>query len=370
MTAILKPSAVSDPSSPPRTVFREDASGENRIGVRPAASGDRDAAQEPTRRFGAVIVSYGQHEAAVKLAHCFRAGAVPVVVVETSPIAIDEHTLPTGTTLVQPGNVGYGSAANLGVAVLLQENIVKPPDILLISNGDCSLETSQVTQLLETLSTDVPGHAAYAVAQQSPDGLEPEPMKVFPNARAHLLFIRHKARAWQFASNSSLYPSGAFIAVSSQAFAELGGFDPRFFLYYEETDLFWRLLGEGHSIGLVPEVVVTHHRGSATSRHLALTRFELGRSSALYGRKHDARLWAYSVTYVAYSITLIGAQALRLRPRRVGVAIGRLAGFAFGLLLPRFEPLRYSKLKVAPYVERAEARRRLIESAARAGMGG
>jgi len=54
--------------------------------------------------------------------------------------------------------------------------------------------------------------------------------------------------------------TGACFLVRSRAFAEVGGFDPGFFLYYEDVDLARRLAAAGHRRVLEPELRVVHVR--------------------------------------------------------------------------------------------------------------
>jgi GT2 family glycosyltransferase len=51
---------------------------------------------------------------------------------------------------------------------------------------------------------------------------------------------------------------GASMFIRREVYAELGGFDPDFFLYCEEIDLCLRLRKKGHEIGLVEDVRVRH----------------------------------------------------------------------------------------------------------------
>jgi GT2 family glycosyltransferase len=57
---------------------------------------------------------------------------------------------------------------------------------------------------------------------------------------------------------------GAAAAVRTAAARQVGGFPAEFFLYYEDTDLSWRLGRAGGRIRYVPDAVV-HHLHSATS---------------------------------------------------------------------------------------------------------
>jgi GT2 family glycosyltransferase len=53
----------------------------------------------------------------------------------------------------------------------------------------------------------------------------------------------------------------AAMVISRLAFETVGGFDPMFFIYGEETDLCWRLIRSGGRIVLAPESIVLHDSG-------------------------------------------------------------------------------------------------------------
>jgi hypothetical protein len=59
--------------------------------------------------------------------------------------------------------------------------------------------------------------------------------------------------------------TGAFFIVRREALVKAGLFDPAFFYYYDEVDLFRRIKSAGFRIQYWPEVVVTHI-GQETSR--------------------------------------------------------------------------------------------------------
>lgn len=97
--------------------------------------------------------------------------------------------------------------------------------------------------------------------------------------------------------SDSGYFSGSFFAVPRSAFFSVGGFDERFFLYYEDTDLF-------RSLDSLPRVVcssssITHAQGGATSdKDLALRYSQY--SHVLYINKwmNVPARYAYSALYV------------------------------------------------------------------------
>ncbi len=62
-------------------------------------------------------------------------------------------------------------------------------------------------------------------------------------------------------SASVIHPdwlAGMFLLVSSEAFAKVGGFDEKFYLYYEDVDICWRLRHSGCQIVQDRSVSVIH----------------------------------------------------------------------------------------------------------------
>ncbi|MCU1682255.1 MAG: glycosyl transferase [Amycolatopsis sp.] len=60
-----------------------------------------------------------------------------------------------------------------------------------------------------------------------------------------------------------LFATGSAMFVRAGLFAELGGFDDRFFMFYEDVDLGWRMNLRGWRVRYVPESL-TYHRHHAT----------------------------------------------------------------------------------------------------------
>lgn len=88
---------------------------------------------------------------------------------------------------------------------------------------------------------------------------------------------------------TSTYLSGCCLWMRGRVVQLIGGFDPRFFLYFEDADITRRLALHGATVNL-PIVSVVHHwgRGSYTSFWLTLVNLH---SAWLYFCKWGLRLW-------------------------------------------------------------------------------
>ena len=79
---------------------------------------------------------------------------------------------------------------------------------------------------------------------------------------------------------------GAALMIRRSAFDQLGGFDPRYFLYFEEVDLLRRLTNAGYQTHYAPEITA-HHTGHGSSGAIKSRRLELWLNSRLiYTRQH------------------------------------------------------------------------------------
>ncbi|MFP5361632.1 MAG: glycosyltransferase family 2 protein [Thermoleophilia bacterium] len=141
---------------------------------------------------------------------------------------------------------------------------------------------------------------------------------------------------------------GAAPLLRRRVFDLLGGYEERFFLYYEDVDLAFRAALAGYHALLVPSARVTHRLG-ATTRSMARLRFYVARNS----------MWcAVRCLPALHARVLVRRWRAELavnRPRRYAVfeVAGRLAGVA-GLPRALRERRRIQGRRVVP-VEAIEA---------------
>ncbi len=86
-----------------------------------------------------------------------------------------------------------------------------------------------------------------------------------------------------------LYASGCFMLFRRPIFTKLGGFDERFFMYFEDADITRRAASMGR-VQFVPSARITHHwtRGSHTNWKLMFCTLT---SAARYFNKWGWKLW-------------------------------------------------------------------------------
>ena len=177
------------------------------------------------------------------------------------------------------GNIGYGRANNLVLPKL-------DSDVHLVMNPDIELEPGALVAALEALRDD-PAIGMVAPAVRGMNGEMTHLCKRYPSVWA--LFLRgfaprglreRFARTLHDYEMRDLAPdvkapvplaSGCFMLTRTALFKRLGGFDPRYFMYFEDYDLSLRAAREAPVL-YVPQARIVHRGGDAAAkgaRHIA-----------------------------------------------------------------------------------------------------
>jgi GT2 family glycosyltransferase/glycosyltransferase involved in cell wall biosynthesis len=109
-----------------------------------------------------------------------------------------------------------------------------------------------------------------------------------------------------------LFGTGSALVVRRSAFEQVGGFDERFFMFFEDVDLGWRLWLAGHRVRYVPQALVFH------KHHASMSKLGAWREQFLLER--NALLMMYK-NYDDENLARLLAPALALAVRR-GVVLG------------------------------------------------
>jgi N-acetylglucosaminyl-diphospho-decaprenol L-rhamnosyltransferase len=198
------------------------------------------------------------------------------------------------------GNLGYGTAANFGVKAL-------PAEInwVVVANPDLEFRPGSLDALL-------------AAGDRWPDGGAFGPLirdlagAVYPSARLLPSLgrgIGHGTlgRVWpgnpwtrayrqsdsEVAERTAGWLSGSCQLLRREAFDAVGGFDTRYFMYFEDVDLGDRLGKAGWRNVYVPDAEVVHEGGKATERSSAKMLAAHHHSAYQYlADRHQGPQWA------------------------------------------------------------------------------
>jgi N-acetylglucosaminyl-diphospho-decaprenol L-rhamnosyltransferase len=257
---------------------------------------------------------------------CLRSVAADLASVEWSAVVVDNASTdgsadriesgPNVQVIVNAENRGFGAEIN-------QAARATSAPLLWLLNPDCGVEAGAFAALLETLDR----HADCAIAAPqllNADGSVQASARGEPTAWTGL-FGRHGLLAKIFpqsamtrrnlqsrdlvAAGSDSTPvdwvMGASMLVRRRMFHAVGGFDERYFLYWEDADLCHRLRDRGWSTRFVPRARVVHSGGASakTSSRLAIRAFH--ESAYRYYATHVVRSpWHPARWFARLALTL------------------------------------------------------------------
>jgi len=229
----------------------------------------------------------------------------------------EQVTKTHGARLLTPDrNLGYGAAANLGAAGADQPWLV-------VANPDIVWHEGSLDALLEAGNRT--GAGAVGPRLLNPDGTTYPSARALPSLRngvGHALLSRvwpgnPWTRAYRrdddaTAERPAGWLSGACLLLRREAFEQVGGFDERYFMFFEDTDLGERLGHAGWTNLHVPTAVVTHV-GGASWRARPAPMIRAHHASALRYLKGRYHRWYQGPVRVALQVGLAARRTVELR---------------------------------------------------------
>lgn len=195
------------------------------------------------------------------------------------------------------GNVGFGRGHNLALARLGEFHLVLNPDI--------EMQPDALKAAIEFMRAN-PESGLLTPKAHWPDGTRQYLCKRYPALLDLILrgFAPAPIRAWfdrrlaryemRAETNDEIYwsppiVSGCFMLFRGEVLKKLGGFDPHYFLYFEDFDVSLRS-GKLAPTAYVPTVRITHAGGHAARKGWWHIR-QFGKSAALFYRQHGLKLF-------------------------------------------------------------------------------
>jgi GT2 family glycosyltransferase len=189
----------------------------------------------------------------------------PVVVVDNASddgtAAFVRERFPAVRVLELERNIGFGAAANAGVDAVDSEYVlVLNPDARPLGDGLAALRAC----------ADAHPKAAIAVPSLVDESGAPQPSRIgYPTWRWTGSPAVTSFPGRRPAKSDEGFAVGAALLFRREAFRSVGGFDPDYFLFYEEVDLCLRLEQAGWEIVSCPAATFAHAGGASTRRDWA-----------------------------------------------------------------------------------------------------
>ncbi|MFA5932963.1 MAG: glycosyltransferase [Microgenomates group bacterium] len=161
------------------------------------------------------------------------------------------------------GNLGFAKANNLGVKSAGGDYLIfLNPDTKILEKG--SLEKLKISMELN------PEYGIIGPKLIYPDGTPQDRVRNLPTiARAFNEYFLNKKGEYDFYSPDckSLCEVesiiGACIIIRKELFKKIGGFDEKYFMYYEDLELCRRVRELGFKVGFLPEITIEHAEGKS-----------------------------------------------------------------------------------------------------------
>ena len=243
-----------------------------------------------------------------------------VVVVDNASrddtVAVIRAAHPWVTLVASPVNLGFAAGNNLAAQHATGTN-------LLLLNPDAVPHDGALQRGLALMASHEGVGLAGGELRGSDHSRQPS-ARMFPRLRDELFTLSGmaarfpKSRFWARLDRGWADPEqaaqvdwipGAFVFIPASVFKWMGGFDERYFMYYEEVDLCRRMARAGYSVWYWPELKAMHIGGESAKTVDQARMSKSGsqleswrmRSALLYYRKQHGWLGAVGLLGVEWS---------------------------------------------------------------------
>ena len=202
-------------------------------------------------------------------------------------------------------NVGFGRAANQGMLATRGEMVV-------VLNPDASVLPGFFAAVRDYLAQE-PRVGLLGPHVRQPDGSTQSTCR-----RSYTLataFLESTPLQWWFGESPALqrfycrdldetqaakvdWVVGACLIMRRSVLQAVGGFDPRFFMYFEETDSCRRIREAGWDVGYFPGAHALHHESQSADQDLIARALNFHRSRHMFVAKERGRLVALALRAV------------------------------------------------------------------------
>jgi len=195
-------------------------------------------------KFEVIVVDNGSTDGSIEFVQNF---------VEKSPVRVRLIKNQKNLGFAEGNNVGIGNASGEYIAFLNNDTIVNPNWL----------------QSIETILKKDKKIAAVQSLLLAKDGFKVDSLggviDIFGTAVDQVVSMRNLRRATDSGIEEIFSACAASMVVRKSVLEEVGNFDPKFFAYFEDVDLCWRIRLRGYAIVLDLDSVVYHIR-YATSK--------------------------------------------------------------------------------------------------------
>ena len=270
-----------------------------------------------------IIVNYNSGYILLEAINRLLLSTVPVEIYISDNGSSDQSLSPVEMLLLNNPNIHiFKNDSNLGFST--GNNLVLPfisAEYILFLNPDCLIESDSIEKLLNTFNLS-PNIGMVGCLIKNSDGTEQSGCRrLIPTPWSALIRIINFHRLFpncklfqDFNLTGNPLPthpvdveaiSGAFMLVKHAAIKLVGPLDPGYFLHCEDLDWCLRFTQSGFRIIFVPDVVITHIKGSCSINRPIFVEWHKHKGMVRFYRKHFSQKYpAFLLWFVITGIWL------------------------------------------------------------------
>lgn len=291
-----------------------------------------------TQNIAIIVVNYGSHALLAKnfAAHDWSKVDASLYVVDN--FTTDSERLSLASLAAQngwhviesPTNVGFGSGVNAGA----QEAVLRGHQSLLFVNPDVALTPDVVATLHDDVRAD-------SMTMVSPRVLNSAGKVWFDGGEIDLRSGRVRAARHASMIAPFAWLSGACVALSADLWRRSDGFDPQYFLYWEDIDFSQRVVRVGGRLAVRHDLDVSHDVGGTQGpgKSAVYLRYNTRNRLLFAGKwlpRATVRRWVWRTPVESYRVLVRGGRRSLLRWPLVRAAVsGSFSGAKLALATRR-----------------------------------
>ncbi len=198
---------------------------------------------------------------------------------------------PSVRTLSMPRNLGFAAGNNVGFRIARGQ-------YLAILNNDAEAHSNWLAQMLAAIaqSPSIGGIASKICFRREPSRINSAGLLLYRDGRGGDRGYLEMDVGQCETPMEVFGACGAAAMYRREMIAELGGFDERLFMYYEDLDLAWRARCRGWTFVYEPRAIVLHDHCGSSGNGSPFFHFHIERNRVLVNLKNaPSRLAAWTV---------------------------------------------------------------------------
>lgn len=185
-------------------------------------------------------------------------------------VSIIKEKFPQVKVIINDKNGGFGYGHNKILSKIDSDyHVVINPDIFMMDNAVCRMvaymEEHKKVGMMTPKVLNLDGTQQFL--PKRPPSIRYVILSKFKPFKKHRQFYTREVDLLDTSTDIE-FCTGCFFCIRTELFKRLGGFDKRYYMYFEDADLSRSVLKDGNKIVFYPEVSVYHKWNRANTRSI------------------------------------------------------------------------------------------------------